>query len=135
MRSNHGCPGLRPGLRDDPLANFYRGAYDVAVFLAFRQVEIAVRDASGVDDSGTKLMGKAFSSPHGSLRDPHGLPGEEDAVRELFSGAVGYFRNATSHRDVNLTANACADLLGFATQLLTIVDQRAQRRTTGWAPR
>ncbi len=72
--------------------------------------------------------------PNGSLRDPHGLPGEEDAVRELFSGAVGYFRNATSHRDVNLSANACADLLGFATQLLSIVDHRAQRRITGWVP-
>lgn len=79
------------------------------------------------------LMGKAFGSPSGPLRNPHGLQGEEDAVRELFSGAVGYFRNATSHRDVNLSANACADLLGFATQLLTIIDYRAQRLSAGWA--
>ncbi len=65
--------GLHPSLLDDPLAKFYRGAYDVAVFLAFRQVAISVRKASGVDDSGTKLKGKAFNSPNGPLRDPHGL--------------------------------------------------------------
>ena len=51
-------------LRKQPYSDFIRGDYDGAVFKAMREVEIAVREASGGSrsDVGVKLMRQAFHS-------------------------------------------------------------------------
>ena len=110
---------------------FRRGDYDVAVFQAFKEVEVAVRKSSnakgaGYPDSevGTSLMRKAFHSETGPLTDMSVVPAEREALGHLFSGAIGHAKNPTSHRDVAIEAQEAARLIIFASYLLDIVEQR-----------
>ncbi len=111
---------------------FLRGDYDVAVFLAFREVEIAVRQAGGFLQElvGEKLMRAAFAVPEGRLTDTQLPAGEQLAMAHLFAGAFGVYRNSTGHRYVPTQPEQAAEVIMFASQLLRIVD-RAIPATTG----
>jgi uncharacterized protein (TIGR02391 family) len=103
---------------------FLRGDYDVAVFQAFKEVEVAVRKAGKYDDEliGTKLMRKAFDPEVGPLR-PEGLVlSEREAIAHLYAGAIGYCKNPQSHRDVQLRRTEAARLIVFASYLLEDVE-------------
>jgi len=105
---------------------FIRGDYDTAVFQAFKQVEVAVRNKAGLDaeDHGVKLMRKAFHEETGVLRDVNALTAERQAERDLFVGAIGHGKNPPSHRDVNHEPVQAARLILFAAHLLDIVERR-----------
>jgi len=112
---------------------FQRGDYDVAVFLAFREVEVAVRQAAGYPHElvGDALMRAAFSAdennrPAGPLTDT-GLPiSEQRNMAHLFAGAFGLYRNSTGHRYVPTEPEEAAEVIMLASQLLRIVDRLKQ---------
>lgn len=106
---------------------FMRGDYDVAVFQAFKEVEVSVRIATGFSSElvGRKLMAKAFAKDDGPLAD-RSLPiAERESEQLLFSGAIGHAKNPTGHRDVNLDRSDAARLIIFASYLLSIVAMRS----------
>ncbi len=123
---------LPPGTLDATLAAkvrppFLRGDYDSAVFEAFKEVEIRVRGLSGMskDDIGVPLMRKAFKPGQGPLIDRDQTGGEQQGVMDLFAGAIGSFKNPSSHRDVDLSdAVEAVELVGFADLLLRIAERR-----------
>ena len=119
---------LHPSLRGDALDNFWRGSYDVAVFCAYRTVEVAVRTAGAFPQTriGTQLMRDAFNPAGGPLRDTVLPPAEQEAMMMLFSGAIGLFKNPNSHRYVHVTPESAAALLVLASHLLQLVDARVQ---------
>ena len=122
---------LHPVIASKVFPAYLRGEYDTAVFQAFREVEVAVR-AAGVfrpEDYGTGLMGKAFNPTNGPLRDPTDPASEREACAALFSGAIGMCKNPTSHRNVNVEADAAAELIVLASHLLRIVDARSAALT------
>ena len=106
-----------------------RGDHDTAVFQAFKEVEVAVRDACDwpVDNDhlGVRLMRRAFKPNEGPLTDKTAEAGEQQALCELFAGAIGSYKNPHSHRHVALTAEEAAEMLILATHLLRIVEARA----------
>jgi uncharacterized protein (TIGR02391 family) len=113
-------------LHADPLQLFWQGSYDTSVFAAFKAIEVYVRAASGLapNDLGVDLVRKAFAPNKGALAD-HSLPAaEQEAVSHLFAGAIGLFKNPTSHRYVAYDADTCADVLIMASRLLRMVDMR-----------
>jgi uncharacterized protein (TIGR02391 family) len=105
---------------------FLRGEYEVAVFAAFKAVEVAVRDAAElpVDLLGVKLMRQAFRPGDGRLTDTSAEGGEQQALCDLFAGAIGHAKNPQSHRDKPVSASDAAQLLIFASYLLTVVELR-----------
>ena len=122
---------LHPAISASVWSAFLRGEYDVAVFQAIKAVEVAVRTAANLPNSdyGIALMRKAFNPKDGPLTDLSEEPSERDALANLFAGAVGYFKNAHSHRDVNLTDPVEAmEVVMQANHLLRIVDRRSAAR-------
>ncbi len=106
--------------------SFLNGQYGAAVFQAFLQVEVAVRDKAGLGPEfyGVNLMRKAFHEETGVLRNVDALVSERQAERDLFAGAIGYAKNPPGHRDVNHEPVEAARLILFATQLLDMVARK-----------
>ena len=117
---------LNPRIADPVWRAMMRGEYDVAVFLAMKAVEVAVREVSGLGGDGlvgVKLMRAAFAPDGGPLMDPNAEGGERTARMELFAGSIGSFKNPHSHRDVDVSDAAEAlEAIYLANTLLRIVD-------------
>jgi uncharacterized protein (TIGR02391 family) len=121
---------IHPSISDKVWLMLARGDYEEAVFVSFRAVEIAVRDAGGFDDKdiGTQLMRKAFSTTNGPLTDQMQPEAEREALANLFVGAVGSYKNPHSHRTVTISEAAEAqEMVVMASHLLRIVDDRKSR--------
>jgi uncharacterized protein (TIGR02391 family) len=124
---------LHPLIGSTVYSAFLRGAYDTAVFEAFREVEVAVRAAGqfGPNDYGKELMRDAFkpSEKKGQATAPAPLTdtqlpiAEQEAMSNFFAGAIGLYKNPQSHRHVPTHPEDAAEVIVFASQLLRIVDR------------
>jgi len=112
---------------------FMRGDYDVAVFQAFKEVEVAVRTACKFDNDlvGTKLMRKAYDADTGPLRWEGVTLSEREAMAHLFAGAIGHCKNPQSHREVRLRRTQAAQLIVFASYLLEEAEETAYVKNHG----
>lgn len=118
---------LDPKLASKVRPPFLRGDYDTAVFEAFKEVEVRVRGLAPEHKTelGVNLMRKAFHPETGPLTDNTQVLGERQAVSDLFAGAIGSFKNPSSHRDVDFTDPAeVAELIMLADQLIRIAERR-----------
>jgi uncharacterized protein (TIGR02391 family) len=103
---------------------FLAGDYEEAVFAAFRTVEedVRARPGAGEGDLGTRLMRAAFNPNTGALTDPEAEMGERQAMGDLFAGAIGAFKNPSSHRTVNYDdPSLAADAVLLADLLLRLL--------------
>lgn len=117
---------LHPSIAEKVWATFLRGDYDTAVFQAFKEVEVAVRSAGGYskDDYGTDLMRKAFKPETGPLADKNAVKSEQEAESNLFAGAIGLYKNPSSHRYFVDDSARAVEMITLASHLLGIVDSR-----------
>jgi uncharacterized protein (TIGR02391 family) len=123
---------LPPDLLDLVLATsvrplFLKGDYDTAVFRAFREVEERVRSAGGfaAEALGVNLMRDAFRPQTGPLTDKTIPTGEQEMMQHLFAGAIGTFKNPSSHRAVTFAPQEAATLILFANCLIAVVRRLA----------
>jgi uncharacterized protein (TIGR02391 family) len=120
---------LHPVIAEKTYPAFLRGHYDTSIFQAFREIEVAVREAGGFpqDLIGDKLMRAAFAPAKtgqpGPLTDTTLPGGEQEAMSHLFAGAFGLYRNSTAHRYVPTNPQEAAEVIMFASQLRRIVDR------------
>lgn len=116
---------LHPHLREAK-RQFRSGKLELAVFEAMRRIEVRLRDLSGAgnDEIGTKLARQALDPKSGPLADPRLEFAERDAISHLFAGALGAFKNPTSHRIVDFDDPAlAADVVLLADLLMRMLDQ------------
>lgn len=119
---------LHPAIERESKNAFTRGDYGLAVFNAFKQVEVAVREEGGFTwkDLGTNLMDQAFKPNFGPLTDKNLPEPEQLGLRSLFNGAIAYYKNPESHRNVPTDPVEVAEVLFFASLLLRIVDRASK---------
>lgn len=113
---------------------FIRGDYDTAVFQAFKEVEIRVRKTASLPEElvGVPLMRKAFHQDTGALADRDQQAAERQATSDLFAGAIGLFKNPSSHRDVDWEdPTECAELIYLANHLLRIIEKHRSHTESG----
>jgi uncharacterized protein (TIGR02391 family) len=123
---------LHPSIEQTARRQFLLGEYDLAVFAALREVEARVRLLAGADDSdiGMKLMADALKHG-GPLRDPQMDKGEAEAMMALFRGAIGTFKNPTSHRPVEYDDPTLAsEIVLLADLLMRLLDRIETDRST-----
>ena len=115
---------LHPILARKVKSLFLRGDYDTAIFQAFKAVEVVVREKGNYkkSDIGVPLMRKAFNSQTGSLTNTHSEESEKEAMCHLFAGAIGLFKNPTSHRDIEMSPEEASDYIKVANCLIKMVD-------------
>ena len=117
---------VHPEILERSHAAFMRGDHDIAVFAAFKAVEVAVRKAGGYEEGelGYKLMRKAFEPGKGPLADKALENGEQQAQSDLFAGAIGGAKNPASHRDVEMNRVEAARLILLASYLMSMLETR-----------
>ena len=118
---------LHPVIAQKVYSAFLRGEYDTAIFQAYREVEVAVREAGGNSQSevGISLMRAAFNVPQGPLTDKITVAAEQQSMSDLFAGAIGLFKNPASHRSQSgIEPAAAVERIMLASHLLRIVDER-----------
>jgi uncharacterized protein (TIGR02391 family) len=122
---------LHTSIERESKAAFLRGEYETAIFNAFKEVEVAVRQAGAftANDLGTKLMTEAFQVNAGPLTDKAIPESEQIGLRNLFSGAIGYYKNPGSHRHFPTEPIEVAETLFFASLLLRIVERSIASRS------
>lgn len=118
---------LHSKLRGDVHADFLAGKFGRAVFGAFKIVEMEVRRAADLNerDHGAQLMQIAFNEKNGPLTDPAESPTQQKALRLLFEGSLGRFRNPEGHADRTFVdpMEPMQELM-LASRLLRLLDGR-----------
>lgn len=119
---------IHPDITTVSLKLFQDGHYSQATFEAFKLLDQKVQAASGIQDSGYKLMMAAFNekSPKIRLNDlsTTSETDEQMGFRNIFAGAMSAIRNPRGHDIKHDPIDLCLDHLSFASVLLRKFDSR-----------
>jgi len=106
------------------------GEFESAVLQAFKCIETSIRDKIGAPDEevGIKLIRKAFNPENGDLTN-YDLPiSEREAFSNYLAGAFGYYKNPSSHCDLELDFISTFDRITVASDLLKTIDNSILRK-------
>jgi uncharacterized protein (TIGR02391 family) len=114
---------LDPELKSACVGRFEVGNYSDAVRNAFVVLESRLQKLAGIRTKGARqLIQAAFHEESGKLaKAMTDDVGERVALRELYSGAFGVFRNRAMHHQVDYSIGECRAILLFINLLLKML--------------
>lgn len=117
---------LHPVIAKACWSAFLRGDYDTAVFQAFKELEVKIRESSGskAEEYGVQLVRKAFNPQTGVLTDTQAPDAEKEALMHLVAGAVGSYKNPHSHRKIQLGPEEAVEMIVLSSHLYKIIDAK-----------
>jgi uncharacterized protein (TIGR02391 family) len=119
---------IHPDIVNISIELFDDGHYAQATFETFKLLDKKVRDVSGIQDSGYKLMMAAFNEANPKIKLNDLLtPSDKDeqmGFRYIFAGSMSAIRNPRGH-DIRIDPiDLCLDHLSFASVLLRTFENR-----------
>jgi uncharacterized protein (TIGR02391 family) len=105
------------------------GHFESAVLQAFKTIETAIRKRinASAEDVGLNLIRRAFHPDNGPLTDVSLPKPERESLSNYLAGAFGYYKNPSSHRDVDIDFLAAFERIVVASDLLKIVERAGAR--------
>ena len=118
---------LHPSIREVAAKYLDSGHPEVAIFEAFKALNIRVKDVTGIDDDGQGLMGSAMRDDNPPVRfgDLSTESGRniQAGFRFMFMGAVRGIRNPNAHEQFRpLNDEEAFEQLSFASMLMRRLD-------------
>ncbi len=100
------------------------GEFDSEVIQAFKAIETTTREKIGApaDMFGERLLKKAFNPDDGILTNYNLPKSERSAFLNYMTGAFSFYRNSSSHRDVELDFVSAIDRIAVASDLLKAIE-------------
>lgn len=98
--------------------------YESAVLQAFKAIEVSVREKieAPLDCFGERLLKMAFNPDDGVLTNFERPKAERFAFLNYITGAFSFYRNASSHRNVDMDFMSAFKRIVVASDLLTAVE-------------
>jgi uncharacterized protein (TIGR02391 family) len=119
---------IHPDIATVSLKLFDDGHYAQATFEAFKLLDNTVRNVSGIQDSGYKLMMTAFNEgdPKIKLNDLLTTSDKDEQLgfRHVFAGSMSAIRNPRGHEIRADPIDLCLDHLSLASVLLRTFENR-----------
>jgi uncharacterized protein (TIGR02391 family) len=119
---------IHPDLAMVSLRLFDDGHYSQATFEAFKHLDNKVRDISGINESGLKLMMAAFSHENPKIKLNNLVTesdvDEQSGFRFIFAGSMSGIRNPRGHDIRTDPIDVCLDHLSLASVLLRTFEKR-----------
>jgi uncharacterized protein (TIGR02391 family) len=119
---------IHPDISAVSLKLFDDGHYSQATFEAFKLIDNKVRDVSGIQESGYKLMMAAFNESNPKVKLNQLLTAsdkdEQIGFRNIFAGSMSAIRNPRGHDIRTDSIDLCLDHLSFASVLLRTFENR-----------
>jgi uncharacterized protein (TIGR02391 family) len=119
---------IHPAIVRVSLRLFDDGHYSQATFEAFKYLEIQVKQISGINDSGYKLMMAAFAENAPKIKLTNLITSndmdEQVGFKFMFAGVMSAIRNPRGH-DINADPiDRCLDHLSVASLLFRRMEER-----------
>jgi uncharacterized protein (TIGR02391 family) len=94
---NASWESLHPEVRNAAESIAQTGCFDSAIFEAFKLVEDKIQTRIGSQKIGLALVSEAFDSSPPRI-DISPVPQDQNGIKALFSGALGFIRNDRGHK-------------------------------------
>lgn len=121
---------IHPEIAGVSLKLFDNGHYSQATFEAFKYLDVQVKELSGINDSGYKLMMAAFAeaAPKIKLTDlvTSSDIDEQIGFKFIFAGVMSAIRNPRGHDITSDPIDRCLDHLSVASVLLRRMEERKE---------
>lgn len=120
---------IHPEITRVSLKLFDNGHYSQATFEAFKYLDIQVKNLSGINDSGYKLMMAAFAEASPKIKLTNLVTSsdidEQMGFKFIFAGVMSAIRNPRGH-DITSDIDRCLDHLSVASVLLRRIEERKE---------
>jgi uncharacterized protein (TIGR02391 family) len=113
---------LHPDIVRAAEPEFMQGDYETAVLKGFKEVEVTLRDRTGIQSTRVNAEKLVTAAAQKGLFD-ESIPDEEDRAKlcTYYVAAMAFFRNSTAHTRVDLSMEQAVEALSIASYLRRLI--------------